>query len=98
MKTYQRNENMEFGEQVLRGGVGLIMLEAVLLSTAMSPALIAGLSLTALYMAFTALTGWDPIYALGQAAQPHHWALKANLTPHLAHDKHDAAKGYKLAA
>lgn len=66
MKTYQRNENMEFGEQVLRGGVGLIMLETVLLGTAMSPALIAGLSLTALYMAFTALTGWDPVYALGR--------------------------------
>lgn len=70
MATYERNENMEFGEQVLRGGVALIMMATVLTTPALSPAIIAGLSLAAIYAAFTAVTGWDPLYALGQALQP----------------------------
>ena len=69
MNTYEQNGNMEFGEQILRGGVGLIMIETVLLTPAVAPAVIAGLSLAALYMVFTAIMGWEPIYSLGQALQ-----------------------------
>jgi len=99
MKTYEQNGNMEFGEQILRGGVGLIMIETVLLTPAVAPAVIAGLSLAALYMVFTAIMAWDPIYALAQALQPRvEETTKASVTPFPGRTETDADHGHKKAA
>jgi len=67
--TYERSENVALSEQVLRGGAGLIMMEAVLLGAALTPAVTAGLTLSAAYLLFTAFTGWDPLCALIRGQQ-----------------------------
>jgi hypothetical protein len=56
-------ENVGTAERAVRGTVGLIAMEAVLLIPALAAAGVAGLSMLALYMVFTAITGWDPFYA-----------------------------------
>ena len=99
MKTYEQNGNMEFGEQVLRGGVGLIMIETVLLTPALAPAVIAGLSLTALYMVFTAIMAWDPLYALGQGLQQRgEETVKASVTRLPSRSETVVSHGHKKAA
>lgn len=95
MTTYERNENVEFGEQVLRGGVSLIMLQTVLLTPALSPLAIAGLSLAAIYVAFTAITGWDPVYAAVRGLQPSLAVSGASIE---AFPARETAVGYKKAA
>ncbi len=99
MNTYEQNGNMEFGEQILRGGVGLIMIETVLLTPAVAPAVIAGLSLAALYMVFTAIMAWDPVYALAQGLlhrgeEP----IKASVTPLPSRPETVVSHGHKKAA
>jgi len=81
MKTYDKIGNMEFGERVLRGGVGLIMMETVFLATALTPAVIAGLTFAALYLALTAIMAWDPIYTLTPSSQHGGETAKASVTP-----------------
>jgi len=98
MKTYEQTRNMEFGEQVLRGGVGLIMIEVMLLTPALTPVLIAGLSLTALYMVFTAIMGWDPIYSVAHSSQPRGEAFKAEVMPYSPQKRYGGAPDYKKAA
>jgi len=98
MKTFEQNGNMEFGEQVLRGGVGLIMIETMLLTPALSPALIAGLSLAALYMVFTAIMGWDPLYSMTQSSQPRGEMIKAEVRPYPIHKRYGGSPDYKKAA
>ena len=98
MKTYDQNGNMEFGEQVLRGGVGMIMMGTVLLTPALAPALIAGLSITALYMVFTAIMGWEPLYTLAQGTQQADMAVKASVTPYPAQSQPSFTRDYKQAA
>ena len=80
MKTYEKIGNMEFGESVLRGGVGLIMMEIVFLTPALTPVVIAGFTFTALYLVLTAIMAWDPIYVLGQASQRGEEVTKASVT------------------
>jgi hypothetical protein len=98
MKTYAKNGNMEFGEQVLRGGVGMIMLETVLLTPALSPALIAGLAIVALYMVFTAIMGWEPLYALAPSTQQNDETVKASVTPSPAQSQASFIRDFKQAA
>ena len=98
MKTYEQNGNMEFGERVLRGGVGLIMIETVLLTPALAPAVIAGLSLTALYMVFTAIMAWDPLYTLAQGKHHHGETVKASVTPFPSRPGTGGSHGHKKAA
>jgi hypothetical protein len=98
MNTYEQNGNMEFGEQVLRGGVGLIMMETVFLTTALTPALIAGLSMAALYMVFTAIMAWDPIYALAQSLQHGGEVTKASVTTLPSRPETSVSHGHKKAA
>ena len=99
MKTYEQNGNMEFGEQILRGGVGLIMIETVLLTPALAPAVIAGLIFAGLYMALTAIMAWDPIYALGQDLQHRgEETVKASVTPLPSRPETVVSHGHKKAA
>ena len=100
MNTYSQNQigNMEFAEQVLRGGVGMIMLETVLLTPALSPTLIAGMSIAALYLVFTAIIGRDPVYSLGQASQQRVEKVKASVTPYPARTQASVPHGHKKAA
>ena len=98
MKTYEQNTNMEFGEQVLRGGVGAIMLGVALFLPAVSSAEIAGLSMVALYMVFTAIMGWDPIYALLERFIPQVESTKASVTHLPSRSKPPVSHGHKKAA
>jgi hypothetical protein len=97
MNSYTENGSMEFGEMVLRGGVGMIMLETVLLTPALSPALIAGFSLGALYLVFTAIIGRDPVYALAKRSHRHEEA-KVSVTPAVTPIRVRVARDYKKAA
>ena len=81
MKTYEQNGNMEFGERVLRGGVGMIMIEMALLTPAVTPVVVAGLIFAGLYMALTAIMAWDPLYTLTQGTHHHGETVKASVTP-----------------
>ena len=69
MATYERIENMVIGEQSFRGVVGALMVFALVLAPLSVPVL-AGLSLGSIYVVFTAITGWEPLYALGRALRP----------------------------
>ena len=80
MKTYEQNTNMEFGEQVLRGGVGAIMLGVGLFLPGVTSTELAGLSMAALYMVFTGIMAWDPIYALFGRFIPQIEPTKASVT------------------
>lgn len=96
MKSNEHNGNMEFGEKVLRGGVGMIMLETVLLTPALTPVLIASLSLAALYLVFTAIIGRDPVYALAKGTPEYSKPVEGSVTPYpprsrVAHDQRKAA-------
>ena len=98
MNTFAQTGNMEFAEQVLRGGVGMIMLETVLLTPALAPALIAGLAIAALYMVFTAIMGRDPVYALAQGSRHHRETMKASVTPYPARSKVSISRDRMKAA
>ena len=98
MKIYAQNGGMEFGEKVLRGGVGMIMIETVLLTPALSPALIAGFALVALYLVFTAIIGWDPLYALAKGSQTHGEKISVGVSSHVAPSRVSVAWDYKKAA
>ena len=98
MKAYRQTRKMEFAEQVLRGGVGMIMLETVLLTPALTPVLIAGLSVAALYMVFTAIIGRDPVYALAKGAHEDREPVKGIVTPYPAPSRVAVAKDHKKAA
>jgi hypothetical protein len=104
MNTYGQTENrignMEFGERVLRGGVGMIMMETVFLATALTPALIAGLTFAALYLVLTAIMAWDPIYALAQLSLQGKGGevVKASVTPLPSRPETRVSHGHKKAA
>lgn len=99
MKTYEQNGNMEFGERVLRGGVGMIMIETALLTPAATPVVIAGLIFAGLYMALTAIMAWDPLYALAQGLQRRgEETVKASVTPLPSRPETGVAHGHKKAA
>ena len=98
MKTYEQNTNMEFGEKALRGGVGAIMLGVALFLPAVSSTEIAGLSMAALYMVFTAIMAWDPIYALFERIIPQVEPTKASVTPLPSRGKTPVSHGHKKAA
>jgi hypothetical protein len=98
MKILAQTGNIELGEQVLRGGVGMIMLETVLLTPALTPALIAGLAIAALYLVFTAIIGRDPVYALAQGSRQHREAMKASVTPYPARGEKSVSRGQLKAA
>jgi hypothetical protein len=98
MKAYRQTRKMEFAEQVLRGGVGMIMLETVLLTPALTPVLIAGLSLAALYMVFTAIIGQDPFYSLGYWLLQRGKRVKASVTPYPARNQVSVTHDRKKAA
>lgn len=98
MKTYAQNINMEFGERVLRGGVGMIMLETVLLTPALTPPLIAGFAFSALYVVFTAIIGQDPVYALAMIAQSRGDKTKGSVAPYPAPAQPRIVLEYKDAA
>lgn len=97
MNTYTENGSMEFGEKVLRGGIGMIMLETVLLTPALSPALIAGFALAALYLVFTAIIGRDPVYALAPRSHRRE-ETTVDVTPAVAPTRSNVARDYKKAA
>jgi hypothetical protein len=98
MKIVSNNGNMEFGEQVLRGGVGMIMLETMLLTPALTPVLIAGFSIAALYLVFTAIMGWDPVYSLAQVSLQRGERAKASVTPYPAPSRVSVSHDYRKAA
>ena len=98
MTTYGQIENMEFGEQVLRGGVGMIMLGTVLLTPVLAPEMIAGFAFAALYMVFTAILGWDPIYTVAQASQQRAETVKAEVAHYPGRPQPSLIRDYKQAA
>ena len=98
MKTYEKIGNMEFGERVLRGGVGLIMMEAVFLTPALTPVVIAGLTFAALYLTLTAIMAWDPIYTLAPNSQHSGETIKASVTPLPSRPETVVSHGHKKAA
>ena len=98
MKTYEQNGNMEFGERVLRGGVGMIMIETALLTPAATPVVIAGLIFAGLYMALTAIMAWDPIYALFERIIPQVEPTKASVTHLPSRSGTPVSRGHKKAA
>lgn len=98
MNTYEQNTNMEFGEQVLRGGVGAIMLGVALFLPGVSSAEIGGLSMAALYMVFTGIMAWDPIYALFSRFIPQVEPTKASVTHLPSRSKTSVSHGHKKAA
>jgi hypothetical protein len=57
-------ENMEQVERSLRCLLGLGMIVSVLVIPSLSEQALADLSMLSIYIMFTAITGWDPIYAL----------------------------------
>jgi hypothetical protein len=98
MKTYTEHGAMEFGEKVLRGGVGLIMIETVFWHPGLTPAVIAGLIFAALYLVFTAIIGRDPVYALAKGAHEDREPVKGIVTPYPAPSRVAVAKDHKKAA
>lgn len=61
------NDNISTTERVMRGFVGLVLLEVILL-VPVSASVIAILSMVALYLVFTAIMAWDPVNLLGKKA------------------------------
>jgi hypothetical protein len=57
-------ENIGWIERGVRSLLGLGMIFTVLVIPSLSEAVVAGLSMLSIYIMFTAITGWDPIYAL----------------------------------
>jgi hypothetical protein len=57
-------ENIGWIERSVRSLLGLGMIITVLVVTSLSEAAVAGLSMLSIYIMLTAITGWDPIYAL----------------------------------
>jgi len=57
-------ENIGWIERSVRSLMGLGMIITVLTIPSLSEAVMAGLSMLSIYILFTAITGWDPIYAL----------------------------------
>ncbi len=98
MNTYEQNGNMEFGERVLRGGVGLIMMETVFLTPALTPAVIAGLTFAALYMVLTAIMAWEPLYTLAKGTHQHGETVKASVSPFPSRPETGGSHGHKKAA
>ena len=62
-------ENMGSAERGARALLGLGMIVTVLVTPTLSEAAVAALSLSSIYIMFTAITGWDPIYALMRKPQ-----------------------------
>jgi Inner membrane protein YgaP-like, transmembrane domain len=74
--NFQDNEfsaidNMGRAERGLRSLLGLGMIVTVLVLSSLSETLVAGLSMLSIYIMFTAITGWDPIYALTRKSRHH---------------------------
>jgi len=57
-------ENIGWIERSVRSLLGLGMIITVLTIPSLSETAVAGLSMLSIYIMFTAITGWDPIYAL----------------------------------
>ena len=57
-------ENIGWIERSVRCLLGLGMIITVLTIPSLSETAVAGLSMLSIYIMFTAITGWDPIYAL----------------------------------
>ncbi len=98
MTTYTEIENVGTAERVVRGVVGMGLLEAVLLVPALSPAMIALFSMVALYAVFTAIIGVDPFYAISRVVQRRGEAVKASVTAIPSHSETAATRHYKKAA
>lgn len=98
MKTYTEYGTMEFGEKVLRSGVGLIMIETVFWHPGLTPAVIAGLCYAALYLVFTAIIGRDPVYALAQWVQELRAPAKGMVTSYRAPSPVPVHPNHKKAA
>src|SRR3569623_544325 len=64
MSTYFDNDNVGISERVSRGVLGLALIEVILLVPAVSPAVIAALSMISFYMVFTGIIAWDPLNAV----------------------------------
>ena len=62
--THTEPENMEKAEGVLRGVLGLALIEAIVLIPTLSEAALAVITAASIYIGLTAVTRWDPIYAL----------------------------------
>ena len=54
-------DNISTTERFTRGFLGMVLLEVVLLVTALSSTAIAILSVIALYLVLTAIMAWDPL-------------------------------------
>jgi hypothetical protein len=85
-------------EQVMRGSVGMALVEMALLIPALSPALIAAFSLVAIYAVITAIMAWDSLYAAVRYGQHRGEKVKASVTPYpgrtqagVSHDRRKAA-------
>lgn len=81
MTTLNHIENVVLGGKLLRGVWGLGLLEAVLVIPGLSPLVIAIFGIAAVSLVMTAVTGWDPFYAISQAVQEHEAQTKAEVTP-----------------
>lgn len=98
MASNERNENMGFGEQLLRGAVGLVIMETVIMAASLTPAMMAVLSLLSIYVMFTAATGWDPVYAAIRSLRSAEPSPLASISAFPAPAETAAARAHKKVA
>ena len=98
MKTNTEYGSMEFGEKVLRSGVGLIMMETVFLHPGLTPTVIAGLTFAALYLVLTAIIGRDPLYLLAPRVHQADERENVSVTPIRAQHPVETITQHKKAA
>ena len=85
-------------ERVSRGVVGFGMIAAVLLVPSLSEGMLAGPSLLCIYVVFTAITRWDPLYALGRTFRSGAPPVPSSASAHPRDDVQPATAVYKKAA
>src|SRR3569832_2576694 len=91
MSTYFDNDNVGITERVTRGVLGLALIEVILLVPAVSPAVIAALSMISFYMVFTGIIAWDPLNAVTKRFTAN--APAGLVTTHAAHARSISPSG-----
>lgn len=86
---FPETENIGNLERIIRTAIGVLMIEAALAAPSAS---MGWLIMAALYPVFTAIIGWDPVYALFRHAQGRPAATDTSLAPHLNNNPQQQAQ------